>query len=69
MALELSKQASDLCVNADTSALQALLDAHPGIDLYLFEKKDSYNTMGLAAHHESTECLQVLFDFKADVNR
>jgi hypothetical protein len=68
MALELSKRAYDMCVGEDASALQALLDAHPGIDLYLFEREGCYNTMGEAALHESTECLQVLLDFKADVN-
>jgi ankyrin repeat protein len=46
------------------------LDAHPGIDLqlYLFEEEGLYNTISEAACHESTECLQVLLDFKADVN-
>jgi ankyrin repeat protein len=68
MALELSKQAFELCVNADSSALRAHLDAHPGIDVYLYEKEGYFNIMGVAAHHESTECLQVLLDFKADVN-
>jgi hypothetical protein len=38
------------------------------IDLYLFEQKGFYNTIGTAAAaHESIECLQVLLDFKADV--
>jgi ankyrin repeat protein len=68
MALELSKRAYDMCVGKDASALQSLLDAHPGIDLYLFELEGEYNIMGGAAAHESSECLQVLLDFKADVN-
>jgi hypothetical protein len=33
MVLELSKQAYYMCLGEDASALQALLDAHPGIDL------------------------------------
>jgi hypothetical protein len=69
MALELSEQAYDLCVGEDASALQALLDAHPGIDLYLFEPEMSHNIMSVAAAHESTEYLQLLLDFKADVNK
>jgi ankyrin repeat protein len=40
----------------------------PGIDLYLFEPEGSYNIIGVASHHESTGCLQVLLDFEADVN-
>jgi ankyrin repeat protein len=68
MALELSKRAYDMCVGKDASALQALLDAHPGIDLYLCEEEGRFNIMGTAALHDSPECLQVLLDFKADVN-
>jgi hypothetical protein len=68
MALALSEQAFALCAHADASALQALLDAHPGIDLYLFKKEGSYNIMGTAATNKLPECLQVLLDFKVDVN-
>jgi ankyrin repeat protein len=68
MALELSKQACRMCNGEYAYALQALLDAHPGIDLYLFEREGCYNIMGEAALHKSPECLQVLLDFKADVN-
>jgi ankyrin repeat protein len=68
MALEMSEQAYDLCAYADATALQTLLDAHPDIDLYLFEKEGCYNTVGIAALDEFPECLQVLLDFKADVN-
>jgi ankyrin repeat protein len=62
MALELSKQAYGMCVSADASALQALLD------LYLIQGEDAYDTVNVAAIHTSTECVQVLIDFKADVN-
>jgi ankyrin repeat protein len=40
--------------------------------LYLHEQKEydtrTFNIIGLAAHHESPECLQVMLDFGADVN-
>jgi hypothetical protein len=39
MAMELSVQAYGMCAHADSSALHALLDAHPGIDLYLCEEE------------------------------
>jgi ankyrin repeat protein len=73
MALELSKQAYALCSEKDASGLRAFLEEHSAdIDLYLHEQKEydtrTFNIMGLAAHHESPECLQVLLDFGADVN-
>jgi ankyrin repeat protein len=81
MALELSKQAYALCGEQDASGLRAFLEAHSGdIDLYLHEGEKkieeicgttntyTVNIMGLAATHESPECLQVLIDFGADVN-
>jgi hypothetical protein len=54
--------------NAISNTLQALLDAHPGIDLYLFEREGKFNIMGESAVYESPGLLQVLLDFKADVN-
>jgi hypothetical protein len=48
MALELSEQACRMCNGEFAYALQALLDAHPGIDLYLFEREGCYNIMGEA---------------------
>jgi ankyrin repeat protein len=36
----------------------------------LFEEEKGHNirVVGIAAHHESTECLQLLLEFKEDVN-
>jgi ankyrin repeat protein len=80
MALELSKQAYSLCRDQNASGLRAFLEEHGAdIDLNLHEQKEylflrkeysmwTFNIIGLAAHHESPECLQVLVDFGANVN-
>jgi ankyrin repeat protein len=70
---KMSKQAYELCKKQDTSGLRAFLETHSSdIDLYLYEQKEhntrTFNIMGLAAHHYSAECLQVLIDFGADVD-
>jgi ankyrin repeat protein len=57
MALELSKQAFELCWEGDAPGLQAFLEAHAGVDLYLYLKEGCYDIAGVAAHHESPECL------------
>jgi ankyrin repeat protein len=73
----MSKQAYELCSAQNAQGLRVFLEAHSAdIDLYLHEGevKHAYgivinvNIMGLAAHHKSCECLQVLLDFGADVN-
>jgi hypothetical protein len=73
MALDLLKQAYALCREQDASGLEAYLEEHSAdIDLHLHEQKEygtrTFNSMGLAAHYWSPECLQVLLDFEADVN-
>jgi ankyrin repeat protein len=75
--MELSKQAYELCRVQNAQGLRAFLETHSAdIDLYLHEEEVTdpdgtpiaVNIMGLAAHHESPECLQVLLDFGVDVN-
>jgi hypothetical protein len=71
--MELSKQAYALCREQDVSGLRAFLEEHAAdIDLYLHEQQEydtrTFNIMGLAAHHESPECLKVMLDFEVDVN-
>jgi hypothetical protein len=75
MALELSKQAYVLCREQDASGLRAFLEEHSAdIDLYRMRGRretsedGTFNIMGLAAHHESPECMQELLDFGANVN-
>jgi ankyrin repeat protein len=62
MALELSQQAYSLCCEQNASGLRAFLV------IGMVPSPFTFNIMGLAAHHESPECLQVLLDFGADVN-
>jgi ankyrin repeat protein len=69
MALELSKQAYELCRDRDAPGLRAFLEAHPEVDVFLHEDGDGYNIVGVAAGNEDTACMQVLLDFGADVNQ
>jgi ankyrin repeat protein len=67
--MDLSKQAYELCWDKNAPELKSFLDTHPDVDIYLAQEKDEDNIMGVAASNETAECLQVLVDFKADVNR
>jgi ankyrin repeat protein len=76
MALELSKQAYELCRNEDAPGLRSFLEAHPEVDVFLHEEGETVdgteyncNVVGLAASHKSPRCMQVLLDFGLNVNK
>jgi hypothetical protein len=74
MALELSKQAFELCREQDAPGLRAFLEEHPDVVVLLHEEVEydagtSYNIISLAAWHEPPESLRVLLDFGVEPER
>jgi hypothetical protein len=58
MALELSKQAYEICRGEDAPGLRAFLEEHPDVDVLLHEEVDDVatiplNILFLAAGHKS----------------
>jgi ankyrin repeat protein len=74
LALELSKQAYELCCEHNATGLREFLEAHPDVLLYLYayERRrkggHSCNVVGLAASSRNPKCLEVLLDYGADMN-
>jgi hypothetical protein len=74
MALELSKQAFELCREQDAPGLRAFLEEYPDVDVLLHEDEELGDTgrpcsiAGLAASHKPPRCLRVLLDFGVGVN-
>jgi ankyrin repeat protein len=66
-------EAYELCLFGDAQGLTALLESRPnnptlGLRFEDEEEESCYSVLGTAAQHESPACLQVLLDFKADVD-